>query len=506
MYRYKGAITVFLSLVSILFLSLFCTMIESARVQCARFQAAAAFDMGLFSVFGEYDRVLLEEYDLWFLDGSCGQSEFSQEGMKQRLQGYISLNLNPSKELAAGKSWNPFPSCVDVCEVNKYALATDEDGGVFFDQAVESEKEMLTANLAAEVRKIAKDMEQQEGQAKQYQEKERISEQDLLKAQEAQKEMEKEPEQEEKPEEQPEKQTVANPLDTIKRIKELGILGLVMKDPSSVSQRILPIQDPPSRRVLNEGTWQMEQKHSKVSAQALFLSYLKHHFSCAAGTKGERAMAYELEYLAAGKKSDQENLKQVVNKLLLLREGVNYACLLKSPVKSKEAFALASAIAGITAIPALVTALQQALLLAWAYGESLLEVRTLLSGGKVPLLKEESHWRLSLSNLANLTEELNTCDGGGEGQTYGEYLLGILALTKQRKKNMRALDLIEANRRTKKGGENFRADALVAGIQAEADIELEPIFLKVPAAFMGIRTQGTDCRIEGKYSYMEGGG
>lgn len=75
MYRNKGTITVFLSLISMLFLSLFCTMAESVRVQAARFQAAAAFDMGLFSIFGEYDRVLLEEYDLWFLDGSSEEQK-----------------------------------------------------------------------------------------------------------------------------------------------------------------------------------------------------------------------------------------------------------------------------------------------------------------------------------------------------------------------------------------------------------------------------------------------
>ena len=71
----------FLSLISMLFLSLFCTMAESVRVQAARFQAAAAFDMGLFSVFGEYDRVLLEEYDLWFLDGSSEEQKIREKSV-----------------------------------------------------------------------------------------------------------------------------------------------------------------------------------------------------------------------------------------------------------------------------------------------------------------------------------------------------------------------------------------------------------------------------------------
>lgn len=90
MYRNKGTITVFLSLISMLFLSLFCTMAESVRVQAARFQAAAAFDMGLFSIFGEYDRVLLEEYDLWFLDGSSEEQKI-REVLEKNIFSQISI-------------------------------------------------------------------------------------------------------------------------------------------------------------------------------------------------------------------------------------------------------------------------------------------------------------------------------------------------------------------------------------------------------------------------------
>ena len=92
MYRNKGTITVFLSLISMLFLSLFCTMAESVRVQAARFQAAAAFDMGLFSIFGEYDRVLLEEYDLWFLDGSNEEQKI-REVLETKLEKYIQPDI-----------------------------------------------------------------------------------------------------------------------------------------------------------------------------------------------------------------------------------------------------------------------------------------------------------------------------------------------------------------------------------------------------------------------------
>lgn len=51
-YRCKGTITVFLSLISVLFLSLLCTTMESARIQGARAKAAAGTGYGLFRVFG----------------------------------------------------------------------------------------------------------------------------------------------------------------------------------------------------------------------------------------------------------------------------------------------------------------------------------------------------------------------------------------------------------------------------------------------------------------------
>ena len=51
-------------------------------------------------------------------------------------------------------------------------------------------------------------------------------------------------------------------------------------------------------------------------------------------------------------------------------------------------------------------ALQKLLMLAWAYGESLLDVRTLLAKGKVPMLKAETEWKLPLEKLGMLAEVL----------------------------------------------------------------------------------------------------
>ena len=44
----------------------------------------------------------------------------------------------------------------------------------------------------------------------------------------------------------------------------------------------------------------------------------------------------------------------------------------------------------------------QGILLAWAYGEAIMDIRTLISGGKVPLVKNAEDWKLSLSGLMQL--------------------------------------------------------------------------------------------------------
>lgn len=60
----KGAITVFLSLTCILFLALICSVVESARVQGARAQTANITGMGNFSVLGEFEKALLDQYEI----------------------------------------------------------------------------------------------------------------------------------------------------------------------------------------------------------------------------------------------------------------------------------------------------------------------------------------------------------------------------------------------------------------------------------------------------------
>ena len=65
----KGAyLTVYASLVFGIVLSLIMALIEGATIGTARVQSEIVADLGLDSVFAEYNRELLDQYDMFFID------------------------------------------------------------------------------------------------------------------------------------------------------------------------------------------------------------------------------------------------------------------------------------------------------------------------------------------------------------------------------------------------------------------------------------------------------
>ena len=73
-------------------------------------------------------------------------------------------------------------------------------------------------------------------------------------------------------------------------------------------------------------------------------------------------------------------------------------------------------------VPGITEVVKHAILMAWAYGEGLVDLRALVAGKKVPLVKNKENWNLQLSELLRLGEH-GVQDSGqdsGEGMTYQE--------------------------------------------------------------------------------------
>ena len=73
----KGSMTAYVSLLLLVMISLIAAGLYSARQAAGRVVAASGTEQALFSVFGQYDRDLLDMYGLLFVDAGYGGSRSS---------------------------------------------------------------------------------------------------------------------------------------------------------------------------------------------------------------------------------------------------------------------------------------------------------------------------------------------------------------------------------------------------------------------------------------------
>lgn len=510
MHRKKGAITVFLSLISVLFISVLCTSIEAARIQGCRAKAAAALDMGIFSVMGEFERELLSRYDVFFLDGAAGSGSYSTEKVKDALQEYMEYNVYPNKGMWI-KAYDPFALTMDETKITGVSLMTDENGEAFYQQAVGYMREnLLTEGISILLERISQGERLQKA-SEDYKKKDENVSSNLKELEQQKKEYEAQQEearrQAEANGEVIQQETEAeqipssrNPLKVIKKMKDKGLLKLVTGD-EELSEKSLP-SNSPSKRRCQSGNLPVEKKYSGLTADLLFQEYLFERFPMYTDHNQDGVLDYCLEYILCGKNSDEKNLKSIATRLLILREGANFLYLAKDEVSQDAATALATLLVGAIPLPGLVTVTAYALLLAWAYGESLIDVRELLAGGKVPVFKTASSWKLGLTSIPDILDILeNTSGEGTEGLSYEGYLQILFTLGGKSKYPMRALDLIEGYMRGRSATAAFRADHAICKIEAEADFTIPPLFLKVSAAFLKTGVTTKKYHAEGSFAY-----
>ncbi|XCP85450.1 DUF5702 domain-containing protein [Roseburia hominis] len=423
-----GEITVFLSLVFLLLLGLVGAVLESASIQVLKNEKRADAGRATESIFAEYQRDLLEEYGIFGLEGSYETGDMSESNILNRLSLYGAENMEK--------------------DIERIKYLTDENGREFYRQAVQFERTRTGASVLDEFTGKLSVWKEQDQQAEEYgKENDRTS-----------RELDHLLEQEESglPAEN-------NPLEQISDLKTGSLLGIVLPDGFSLSQKAVSKAQLVSHRALKKGYGVFEEKAGNTGDTIFFNLYLLDRFGNATAPKEERALDYELEYLLEGKESDKANLEAVAKKLCLFRMAANYGYLLTDAEKQAEAETLAGALCMLFVSPEIIPVVKQALLLAWAFGESVLDVRTLLDGKKVPLVKSRETWQLSLSALLKLGEEGALQDGRNAegGYTYETYLQVLLFLEKKEVLTMRALDLVEQNLRVGKGFTWFQADQCV---------------------------------------------
>ena len=103
------------------------------RMAAARTQILSGLDIGLYSLFGQYDRELLKEYDLFFLNGSGSSGTLNLAAVYDNLESYMKPVLKQNSQKLS----------IVQGGLSGYRLATDENGEVFYRQAVSYMKDTL---------------------------------------------------------------------------------------------------------------------------------------------------------------------------------------------------------------------------------------------------------------------------------------------------------------------------------------------------------------------------
>jgi len=157
--------------------------------------------------------------------------------------------------------------------------------------------------------------------------------------------------------------------------------------------------------------------------ELLQMKYMKNHFQSAVSQSedDDSFFKYELEYILAGKASDEGNLKSTRNRIIAIREAMNIAYINQNPQMRD----LALTIAELISSPAAAPATQQALIAAYKDNE--------------------------------------------KGNTYNEYLQAMIFLTNKDNRLLRMMDLIEINMKYCYYG-NFSISSHYTGIDYSMDV------------------------------------
>ena len=177
-------------------------------------------------------------------------------------------------------------------------------------------------------------------------------------------------------------------------------------------------------------------------------------------------MCYEQEYVLGGKSTDEENLKSAAARILAVREGLNLIHILSDSQKREEAHALAAAITGVTGTAPLTGIVAFFVMTVWALGESAADVKALLGGERVPLIKTKETWNLDLDGLLALGEQGKVEAGqeNGAGKNYEEYLKMLMFMEPAERLYYRVMDVVQINLSVKQPGFTMESCACQAEI------------------------------------------
>lgn len=501
----RGQITVFLSLLFLVMMMCFLFVVEGVISYSASSLGEDAVKGAGESIMANYDRELFKNYHLFFLDPR--QKDYIAADGRELINQYFSSNsffklYCNSLEVTGEKTAVDEDGVYLKHEIREWMKYHEEEKiAGLLDDIVKSMRrddgERKQCQKEVDDAEIDVKKEQNEGTNKETDKKNKKEDlkeeannikkvENVGTSEDAKSEKNTETENEEVMSEEvlKERSNWKEIKETLQLLMKTGVLFYAVEHPDSVSKQSIPGTNLPSARV--KGISNSSDKDKKVSDKMDSLSfsglkgikallsvdismdkssglwtkdsyiipYIEDCFSFyGSEDKKERVLLYEMEYLINGKNSDVENLKRTANYILLLRFINNYIFTGKNARMKEQVTMMASAITGVMGMPQTTKAVQVLIRMALSYGEALLELHTLFSGGEVPMVKDESTWNLTLKTMVTQLRNKQTVKKGKKNLSYKDYLK-LLLLTKGDSKKVcyRMMDIMQENTACKEAG------------------------------------------------------
>jgi hypothetical protein len=225
------------------------------------------------------------------------------------------------------------------------------------------------------------------------------------------------------------------PSEAEKMVEQIGsfqflpVLTQVFGSTESLSDRTVQAGNTLSGRDVHLGTgMRAENSHGYPRAdEILFDRYIYEKTGNCVRPSEDGQLRYQMEYILCGKDSDRGNLEGTAARLLLIREASNGIYLFTDEERMGRVHMVAAAASFLLLSPELEEPIANALALAWSYLESVQDVRTLMTGGKVPVQKTAQSWQTGLHELLTPMTAIRDREKG-EGIDYDGYLQGLLLL------------------------------------------------------------------------------
>ena len=464
LHRMKGEISIYLCLVFTLIISLLLAVITGARGAALQVAFECAVESALLSVFGEYNRELMERYDVFFIDLSYLSNSPDPKNLEMRLNDYFEDNFHPEN----GTSFLFYTDLTGVEKTNvsltEYELATDRFGEPFKDQVVE-----YMSNLVGET-EIERMMDLIAVKDSYSLDEERIKDvkNSLLKNFE------------QSEEDTWEQTNIKERLCTFV-LADPDAMILMGNDYWGVSTESISVFDTLLFRSKEHGSGNMKEFEFNPVENIYFNEYVMSKMGNYLNQRDESKLKYEVEYIVFGKGSDLENMQATVNGLFCLRALEDYISLNLATDKVDKVKAVSTVLEGLIEVPEPI--ITQTILVGWACAEAVTDVRELLDGKRLPVIKTSEQINVSIKGLVNLlAEDVETGDEEAPIMSeqgipnitvgYKDYLRLYLYSLPSFLKVYRTMDMIENDlRKSGTGNEFFRFDVCADKVRAVFSVE-----------------------------------